>query len=193
MRSAAIFVTIIVVIWFVAICCFFLEAMFFYRAHPLGCDNVVVLTGGKNRIIHALKSAKIDKPKNIFISGVYEKSRLVDIVGNMKIDKNICFTLGRKAKNTSENASEISDWVRKHGIKQILLITSDYHMRRSITELKYSNDMLKIIPYSSKSDFDMKFVANCAKEFHKTIFVLVKNIWECVEREKNEPHKIGNI
>ena len=42
--------------------------------------------------------------------------------------------LGRKAKNTIENAIETEEWIRKNNIKSIRLVTSSYHIPRSMQE-----------------------------------------------------------
>lgn len=127
------------------------------------CDNIVILTGGRYRIRHLLKiirDSKNVKPKNIFISGVYSKTSLKDIlIANMNLNdhqwlekvEHCNFVLGKNARNTLENAEEVDKWVKKNSINQIVLITSDYHMRRSIIMLKYRNPELEIIPCSVRN------------------------------------------
>ncbi len=176
MKFSIYFFLSIIAIWIFAFCLFFFDTVFYSNVSDACCDNVVVLTGGKGRIPYALKSININKPKNVFISGVYQKTTLNDILGNKKNENNVSIILGKNASNTFENAIEINNWITKSEIKKILLITSDYHMRRSILEIKHINKELEIIPYASKSSLNFKFLINCIKEFHKTIYVYIKNI-----------------
>jgi len=184
MKFSMYFFSSIVAIWFFAFCLFVFDAVFYTNIPNASCDNVVVLTGGKGRIPYALKTVNINKSKNIFISGVYQKTTLNAILGDKKNENNASFILGKDAKNTSENAIEINNWITKNEIKKILLITSDYHMRRSILEIKHINKELEIIPYSTKSSFNFNFLMNCIKEFHKTIYVYVKNIFDTLKGKK---------
>lgn len=171
--------------WLIGMCLFTLDAFFFNETQNSSkYENIVVLTGGENRIVRALDSIDTLQTKNIFISGVYKKSRLKDIIGNRKISDNICFILGKKAKNTQGNASEITEWTQKNNIKTILLVTSDYHMRRSIIEFKFADYNLETIPYPSKSKFNYRFIINCIKEFHKTIYTLIRNVCNSIREIK---------
>jgi uncharacterized SAM-binding protein YcdF (DUF218 family) len=139
-----------------------------------------VLTGDSKRITHAFHSVEAYKPKNIFISGVYEKTTLKDISQNRHL-KNVGIILGKQAKNTKENALEIDKWAMENNISEILLITSDYHITRSILELKHVNGGLKIYPHEVKSDINLKFVWQCIKEFHKIVYVCIRNFVEGLE------------
>lgn len=132
-------------------------------------DAIVVLTGGKNRIDYALAFASSSKITNIFISGVNEKTSLEDILKNRNFDVNIA--LGKRALNTSENALEILEWVDKTKVKKFFLVTSDYHIPRSLLALqKVLNGSLQIIPIAVPSNHNYDFIKNCFKEFVKIIF-----------------------
>ena len=51
------------------------------------------------------------------------------------------------SQNTYSNAVETSKWVSKNNIKEILLITSNYHIPRSILEFQNKMPNLKILYY----------------------------------------------
>jgi len=140
-------------------------------------DEMVVLTGGRNRMEAAFSLSKIYRPKNMFISGVSKKATLEDIkfLAAEPISPEINVILGKKATNTRENALEVDNWVKQNNISRILLVTSDYHMKRSIQELKDVNPQLTVVPCPIKSDFDWRFVWICIKEAHKLTYVLVRN------------------
>lgn len=140
----------------------------------LTCDDIVVLTGGKNRIKLALDSIKRFRAKNVLISGVYKGTKLDDILGDADIgDLNVSIILGYKAMNTEGNAKEIREVAEDLGIKKIVLITSDYHMFRSMHEIKKYNKNLKIYPLKVMSTFNSRFVMLCFKEFYYSLGVLI--------------------
>lgn len=178
MRALLISLGGVIAIWCLSFGFFIIDAVSFKEIAQEQCDNVVVLTGGKNRIRHALQSIKTNQPKNIFISGVYAKTTLNDILGEEENREDVNFILGKKAKNTFENADEIDNWVKINGVEKIVLITSDYHMRRSILALTHKNKNVKIIPCASKSKFNFYFFKICVKEFHKTIYVYLKFLFD---------------
>lgn len=131
-------------------------------------DAVVVLTGGKNRIDCAFALALRYHIRNIFISGVNEKTSLEDILKNRNFDANI--TLGKRALNTIENALEILEWANEARVKKIFLVTSDYHIPRSLLALqKVCKGSLQITPIAVPSS-NYNFIRNCFKEFIKIIF-----------------------
>lgn len=132
-------------------------------------DAVVVLTGGKNRIDYAFALALRYHIRNIFISGVNEKTSLEDILKNRSFDANI--TLGKRALNTIENALEILEWANEARVKKIFLVTSDYHIPRSLFALqKVCKGSLQITPIAVPSNNNYDFIRNCFKEFVKIIF-----------------------
>lgn len=156
--------------------CMFLVLVTDYSTEcsPNVCNDMVVLTGGRHRISHMLHLMREHKPRNIFISGVYEKTTLKNLFGDADL-KDVCVILGRQARNTEGNAAEISAWVKQHNISSVMLVTSDYHMKRGILELKHACADLKIFPCAVKSEFNWHFIKNCLYEFCKVIYVYCKN------------------
>ena len=45
-------------------------------------------------------------------------------------------TLGRDARSTRGNARETADWAAAHGMGSLIVVTSGYHMRRALWELR---------------------------------------------------------
>ena len=120
--------------------------------------NIVILTGGANRIKDGLKiieNFKISKIINykILVSGTgmgFTKSSL-----KKKLRPNFnshliqcCIDLDGVSKNTLTNASETFKWTTKNDIKEFILITSNYHMPRAILEFKNVMPNLKIYTYA---------------------------------------------
>jgi uncharacterized SAM-binding protein YcdF (DUF218 family) len=120
-------------------------------------SNIVILTGGSNRIKEGLKIVNdIDKLAKtdfkILISGTgkgFTKSSLKKILTS---DFNLnlvdcCIEFESISKDTYSNASETYKWTKINDINSIILITSNYHMPRAILEFKNRMPNLKIFTY----------------------------------------------
>ena len=99
-------------------------------------DAIVVLTGGRNRILEGIQLLNENLADKLFISGVPENITISQIEkqARIKADDETKIELGRKAKNTIENAIEAEEWIKKNNIKSIRLVTSSYHIPRSLQE-----------------------------------------------------------
>ena len=120
--------------------------------------NIVILTGGANRIKDGLKIIEDFKNfKNInykiLVSGTgmgFTKSSLKKKLGpnfNSQLIQ-CCIDLDGISKNTSTNAIETFKWTSRNDIKEFILITSNYHMPRAILEFKNVMPNLKIYTYA---------------------------------------------
>ena len=120
--------------------------------------NIVILTGGTNRIKDGLKiieDFKKSKKINykILVSGTgtgFTKSSLQKKLGsnfNPKLIK-CCIDLDSVSKNTFTNAIQTFKWASENNIKEFILITSNYHMPRAILEFKNIMPKLKIHTYA---------------------------------------------
>lgn len=139
------------------------------------CEDIVVLTGGKNRIKLAFDSVQRFHAKNVLISGVYRGTKLEDILGDTDVIGDVTVVLGYKAMNTEGNAQEIREVAEELGMKKIILITSDYHMFRSLHEVRKFNKNLKIYPLKVRSDFNSRFIKLCFKEFYHSLGILIRD------------------
>lgn len=109
-------------------------------------DAIVVLTGGKNRISVGLQLLHANKAPKLFVSGVHEHVTFDEFVRHSKGIKDK-ISLGYDASDTHENAIETREWAMKQKLKSIRLVTSAYHMRRSLFEFKRLLPDLKIVPH----------------------------------------------
>ena len=71
MRALLIFLGGVIAIWCLSFGLFVIDAVSFKEIAQEQCDNVVVLTGGKNRIRHALQSIK-SAEKYIYFRSICE-------------------------------------------------------------------------------------------------------------------------
>ncbi len=115
---------------------------------------IIALTGGRNRIAEAVKLYNRGLAEKLFISGVSKKTSLNSLKKRQKlqISNEEGITLGHRAKNTVGNAKETIAWLKQNHINSIRLVTSNYHVERSITEFKAQNPNLHIIAHPVYSD-----------------------------------------
>ena len=61
---------------------------------------------------------------------------------------NCCVDLGFEAEDTNGNAQEIAAWARAKGYDSLIVVTSDYHMPRSLLEIRSAAPELELTPYA---------------------------------------------
>lgn len=113
-------------------------------------DAIVVLTGPGNRIQSGAALLESGRGKRMLITGVNRKiSRgAIQRISRLNEEKfNCCVDLGYEALNTIGNADETRDWVRSNGYKSLLVVTSTYHMPRSLMELSSALPDTELIPH----------------------------------------------
>jgi uncharacterized SAM-binding protein YcdF (DUF218 family) len=116
-------------------------------------DAIVTVTGGSERIRHALFLLDNDMADKLFISGVNKEVKLSELLtlhGYSKEKQQLLSSrieLGYSAEDTIQNAEEISSWVKKNGFKSLRLVTSNYHIRRAYLELHHELPNVKIISH----------------------------------------------
>lgn len=103
-------------------------------------DAIVVLTGGSGRLDEGLKLLEQGLADKLFISGVYkgvDMENLLKAYRESPSDLNCCVAIGH-AEDTINNAVETAKWARVNSIASVRLVTSAYHMPRSVLEFKYA-------------------------------------------------------
>lgn len=145
---------------------------------------VIALTGGKNRIIEAVDIYKQGKAEKVFISGVSKNVswKMIKKRQNINLLNDDDIVIGYRAKNTIGNAKETIAWLQKNKINSIRLVTSNYHMARSIAEFRAKDNSLNIVPHPVYSDrvekkwwkswhtFSLIF-----KEYNKFLYVYIRS------------------
>ena len=123
-------------------------------------SNLIVLTGGSNRIKQTLDLFFLNftENHNLLISGAgkgFTKKTILKFIKatpkNLKM-LDCCITIENQSTNTHSNAKESYKWIRKNNFKEVTLITSDYHMPRALLEFKQKLNDIKIITFSLKND-----------------------------------------
>lgn len=101
-------------------------------------DAVIVLTGSRGRIERAMQVLEQRRAPRLLISGVDREVRPGELSAEYRIPDALmkcCITLGYEAYDTRSNAVEAADWVKRHKVRSIRLVTADWHMRRAAYEL----------------------------------------------------------
>ena len=110
-------------------------------------DAVVVLTGGSARIAEGLDLLAAEKGKRLLISGVNEDTS-VEAIKAINTDHaalfDCCIDVERAAMDTIGNARETAKWVSDKGYTSLILVTSSYHMPRSLLEFRRTMPNLRI-------------------------------------------------
>ncbi len=102
-------------------------------------DGVVVLTGAKGRIDRGLEVLQQGWAPKLLVSGVDREVKPHEFalqyrIGSLQMA--CCVTLGFAATDTATNARETADWIAGQDLKSVRVVTSDWHMRRAVMELR---------------------------------------------------------
>ena len=179
-KKLAILAGLGITVWLAGLIAFAYEINHYAVEYTTQTEAIVVLTGGRYRIGEGMKLLNSGLARELFISGVEKNTSLEEIGKKQAIDFNTEreISIGKKSTNTVENAEETREWLKKHKIKSIRLVTSNYHMPRSLAEFRYHNPDLLIIPHPVFSDYVARkwwksFKSFCliASEYNKFLYV----------------------
>ena len=113
-------------------------------------EAIVVLTGGTSRINTGLGLLFKGTADKLFISGVYKGVEVRELLESHQTAPEkvaCCIVLGYQADDTRGNAAETGQWVRANSVGSIRLVTSAYHMPRSLLEFRHSMPEITITPH----------------------------------------------
>ena len=113
-------------------------------------DGIIVLTGGYHRIDTAVALLENGQGKRLLISGVNpvtSRGTLRQATGAQTDVFNCCIDIDIEALDTIGNAAESAKWLTRNGYKSVILVTNNYHMPRSIMELKRTAGNVDIVPW----------------------------------------------
>ncbi len=109
---------------------------------PLGpSDGIVALTGGAQRIEDAMDLLAGGYGRRLLITGVNERTSRDEIARLNPGQQHLiacCVDLDYRARNTIGNAIEIRRWMRENGFRSVAVVTSNYHMPRTLVELDHA-------------------------------------------------------
>lgn len=121
---------------------------------PKSAQAVTTLTGASDaRIVAGVNLAESLRVP-LLISGVHVDTTPADIAriaGVTEAEILCCVTLGRAAATTEGNGVEVAEWARRHKLKDIVVVTSEYHMDRAMLELRHAMPEANFVPYAVSS------------------------------------------
>ncbi|MEO1720300.1 MAG: YdcF family protein [Pseudomonadota bacterium] len=113
-------------------------------------EAIVVLTGAANRIREASNLLKANRGRRLLISGVNEMTPPRDVRLLTGLDRPLfscCVDIGYRARDTIGNAAETRAWVDKNGFRSLVVVTSRFHMPRSLAELGRALPHTSLMPF----------------------------------------------
>jgi len=114
-------------------------------------DGIVALTGASDaRIQEAMDLLRAGKGRRLLVSGVNKvvtRDQLKKVTLAPSSVYDCCVDLDFDATNTVSNAKFTADWARAKGYRSLIVVTSDYHVPRSMLELKGAMPEVQLTAY----------------------------------------------
>lgn len=99
-------------------------------------DAIVVLTGGTGRVEEGLRLFREGRGGYLILSGVEETSTLDTIFPGRDLKTTVDTSkiiIDIESRRTLDNALNVKKIVEDKGFKSLILVTSNYHMKRAFT------------------------------------------------------------
>ena len=129
-------------------------------APPEPAEGIVVFTGGQDRIKDAIRLLADGFARRLLISGVHPETTAAALAAQAGDRSDLfgcCIDLGHSARDTIGNAEETALWARKQGFTSLIIVTSSYHMPRSLAETRRAMPEAQLDGYAiatSSVDFE---------------------------------------
>lgn len=135
----------------------FLADVASFRSLPADrrADGIVVLTGGHARVDEAVRLLDDGKGTRLLISGVHPSTSRATLARAFGLDTAqlaCCVDIDHAALDTIGNAAETARWANKYGFDSLIVVTNDYHMPRSLLEMRHAMNNVHLIPHAVVSD-----------------------------------------
>lgn len=150
-------------------------------------DAIVSLTGGtRERLTTGMRLLAEGRGRRLLISGVDTRAPADAVYSLLDGPEDLvacCVDLGRRAKDTLGNASETARWAGRNGFSRIIVVTDDYHMPRSLAELRTALPDAQLIPYPVTTKFsepgawkrDLPTAARIGSEYVKYLVIRARS------------------
>lgn len=162
---------------------------------PQKVGGIVILTGTPSRLKAGFDLLKEIPNARLLVSGVNAKvtqETLRQATGQSSSLMDCCVDLGRIARNTEGNAEETALWVKNHNINDVLVVTSAYHMPRSLVEFRRKMPKTNLVSYPVESTTlniaawwtNLHTFIVVGGEFNKYVFSLIRSRVEKTEKDE---------
>ena len=118
-------------------------------------DAIVALTGEGGRLAPAVLLLEQGGGKRLLITGVNKatsKANLKSLLQDAGPAFDCCADLGFAAADTRGNAEETAKWAREHNYRSLIVVTTSYHMPRSLAEFGAEMPDVKLLPFPVPAD-----------------------------------------
>ena len=118
---------------------------------PARADAIVALTGpSSERVNTAIRLLEQGKGERVLISGVNREVRRQELreltPGSSRLF-NCCVDIDYAALDTEGNALESAKWLKDHAYRSAIVVTNNYHMPRTLLEMKRIVGSTTFVPY----------------------------------------------
>ncbi len=111
----------------------FVYKTFSFRGRDVKTDAIVVLTGGRGRVEEGVRLYRKEPGTALFLIGVDPSVRKSDLFRSRRGERGgEEVYLEKVSRNTLENALYARELLEQHQVRSLRLITSRYHMKRSL-------------------------------------------------------------
>jgi uncharacterized SAM-binding protein YcdF (DUF218 family) len=117
---------------------------------PPRADAIVVLTGGELRLAAAARLLAEGRGSRLLISGVNLQTSRADLKRLSGLPERLFAArvdVDYAAHSTTGNAEETKAWAKAKGYRRLIIVTSSYHMPRSLTELSRAMPGVVLVPH----------------------------------------------
>lgn len=118
-------------------------------------DGIVALTGGSQRIGDAIDLLAGGYGRRLLITGVNERTSRDELARLNPTQRHLiscCVDLDYRARNTIGNAIETRRWMRENHFSSVAVVTSNYHMPRTLVELDHALPGDRVLPHPVVTD-----------------------------------------
>jgi len=156
MRKITLFTFSIIILFIIYSYVVFLEKIQYKEVKFIDAsDGIAVLTGGKGRINLGLTLFNDNRNLQLIISGV-DKKVSDKVIVPIDYENRTNITIDKESESTYQNARVINKWATKHKLQNVTIITSYYHMPRSMVLVKSLTPTINFYPYPVKKFFTNK-------------------------------------
>jgi uncharacterized SAM-binding protein YcdF (DUF218 family) len=112
-------------------------------------EAIVVLTGGELRLVAGASLLMEKRGARLLISGVnpHTPPESLQRISGLPHQVFACCVDIDFAATTMDNAEQTRTWARNRGYKKLIVVTSSYHMPRSLTELQRMMPDVVLVPH----------------------------------------------
>lgn len=139
-------------------------------------DGIVVLTGGTGRLTAGLDLLAARKGQRLLVSGVHPtvtKADLASLTGTDIATFLCCVDFDHASVNTRDNARESAAWAEAKGYRTLYLVTSDYHIDRSLLLFEAAMPERTIVPFPVPTEIS---AGGLTKEYSKTVVAFLRQM-----------------